>query len=430
MFAKIRNHLTMVYSAVMVCFLISFVVSSYTGLVWVLYREEQQDIEAFAKEEAREHITLLRQIQLLGNSSLREDDEQNDGKLFHYAFDVNGEQVSSSEPAREVRALVLENIRNWQGADGEAMLTKLHLPGDQKNYFMLCRVKVYEGEQALGTVFVGKDITSYYVMLKRLLLVLSLGCLLFLIIAAFVGHLLAGRAIVPIKNSFARQREFVADASHELRTPLSVLLTSVEAIRTDDENRFSPFSVQVLDDMKSEIKRMTKIVSDLLTLARADAGATAIIKEKFDINMIAEKIIRSFQPLATEKGIKLEFAGTSNLSIQADRERISQLLVILIDNALKYVQHEGEVILTVKQLTGSKGSINIIVQDNGIGILPQEQKLIFERFYRIDKVRSREAGGTGLGLSIAKWIVEAHGGTIKVDSAIGVGSTFIVTLPS
>lgn len=430
MFAKIRNHLTMVYSAVMVCFLISFVVSSYTGLVWVLYREEQQDIEAFAKEEAREHITLLRQIQLSGNSSLEEDDEQNDGKLFHYAFDVNGQQVSSSEPAREVRALVLENIHNWQGADGEAILTKLHLPGDKKNYFMLCRVKVYEGEQAIGTVFVGKDITSYYVMLKRLLLVLSLGCLLFLIIAAFVGHLLAGRAIVPIKNSFARQREFVADASHELRTPLSVLLTSVEAIRTDDENRFSPFSMQVLDDMNGEIKRMTKIVSDLLTLARADAGATAIIKEKFDISMIAEKITRSFQPLAAEKGIKLEFVGTSNLSIQADRERISQLLVILIDNALKYVQHEGEIILTVKQLTGLKGTINIIVQDNGIGILSQEQKLIFERFYRIDKVRSREAGGTGLGLSIAKWIVEAHGGTIRVESAIGVGSTFIVTLPS
>ncbi|WP_094606127.1 Adaptive-response sensory-kinase SasA [Sporomusa silvacetica DSM 10669] len=430
MFAKIRNHLTMVYSAVMVCFLISFVVSSYTGLVWVLYREEQKDIEAFAKEEAREHITLLRQIQLSGNLPLGEDDEQNDGKLFHYAFDLKGQQVSSSEPAREVRALVLDNIRSWQGADGEAILTKLHLPGDRKKYFMLCSVKVYEGEKALGTVFVGKDITSYYVMLKRLLLVLSLGCLLFLVIAAFAGHLLAGRAIVPIKNSFARQREFVADASHELRTPLSVMLTSVEAIRTDDENRFSPFSVQVLDDMKGEIKRMTKIVSDLLTLARADAGATAIIKERFDINMIAEKVIRSFQPIAIEKGIKLELAGTSNLFIQADKERISQMLLILIDNALKFVQHEGEVILTVKQLAGSKGTINIIVQDNGIGILPQEQQLIFERFYRIDKVRSREAGGTGLGLSIAKWIVEAHGGTIRVESAIGVGSTFIVTLPS
>lgn len=430
MFAKIRNHLTMVYSAVMVCFLISFVMSSYTGLVWVLYREEQQDVEAFANEEAREHITLLRQIQLSGNLPLGEDDEQNDGKLFHYAFDLKGQQVSSSEPAHEVRALVLDNIRSWQGADGEAILTKLHLSGDRKKYFMLCNVKVYEGEQALGTVFVGKDITSYYVMLKRLLLVLSLGCLLFLVIAAFVGHLLAGRAIVPIKNSFARQREFVADASHELRTPLSVMLTSVEAIRTDDENRLSPFSVQVLDDMKGEIKRMAKIVSDLLTLARADAGATALIKEKFDINMIAEKIIRSFQPIATEKGIKLEFAGTSNLSIQADRERISQLLVILIDNALKYVQHEGEVILTVKQLAGSKGTINIIVQDNGVGIPEKEQQLIFERFYRIDKVRSRDAGGTGLGLSIAKWIVEAHGGTIRVESSMGVGSTFIISLPS
>ncbi|SMD01687.1 sensor histidine kinase [Sporomusa malonica] len=430
MFAKIRNRLTMVYAAVMVCFLISFIIASYTGLVWVLYREEQLDVEAFAKEEAHEHINVLRQKQLSANQPFVEDDEQNDGKLFHYVFDMNNQQVSASEPAPEVRAAIIESIGSWKGADGEAILTKLHLPSDNKNYFMICSLKVYEGDRALGTVFVGKDITSYCIMLKRLLLVLSTVCLLFLVIATFAGHVLAGRAIIPIKNSFSRQREFVADASHELRTPLSVMLSSVDAIRTDDENKFSTFSEQVLDDMKSEIKRMTKIVADLLTLARADAGATNLFKEKFDINNVAEKVIRSFQPVAAEKGIKLEFVGTNNLFIQADRERINQLFLILIDNALKFIQHEGAVILTVKQVTGSKRTVNIIVQDNGQGIPEDQQQLIFERFYRIDKARSRDAGGTGLGLSIAKWIVEAHGGTIKVESSVGVGSTFIVSLPS
>ncbi|MDF2571430.1 MAG: integral rane sensor signal transduction histidine kinase [Sporomusa sp.] len=430
MFAKIRNRLTVVYAAVMVCFLISFIIASYTGLVWVLYREEQLDVEAFAKEEAHEHINVLRQKQLSANQPFEEDDEQNDGKLFHYVFDINGQQVSASEPAPEVRAAIKQSIGSWKGADGEVLLTKLHLPSDKKNYFMICSVKLYEGERALGTVFVGKDITSYYLMLKQLLLVLSAVCLLFLVIATFVGHILAGRAIVPIKNSFSRQREFVADASHELRTPLSVMLSSVDAIRTDDENKFSSFSVQVLDDMKSEIKRMTRIVSDLLTLARADAGATSIVKEKFDISILAEKVIRSFQPVANEKGIKLEFVGSSNLFIQADRERINQLFLILIDNALKFIQHEGTVILTVKQVAGSKRIVNIIVQDNGMGIPEEQQQFIFERFYRIDKARSREAGGNGLGLSIAKWIVEAHGGTIKVESLIGVGSTFVVSLPN
>jgi len=428
MFAEIRNHLTMAYSAVMVCFLISFIVASYTGLVWVLYREEQQDVEAFAQEEVREYINILRQQHLSGNLPFGEENDQNDGKLFYYAFDVNGQQVSASEQTREVRAIVLENIRSWQGADGEAILTKLIFPGDKKNYFMLCSVKVYEGEQALGRVFVGKDTTSYYVMLQRLLLVLSMVCLLFVGIATLAGHVLAGRAIVPIKNSFSRQREFVADVSRELR--LSVMLTSVEAIRTDNENKFSPFSEQVLDDMKGEIKRMTKIVSDLLTLARADSSATSIIKEKFDINIIAKQVIRSFQPIATAKGIELEFTGTSKLFIQADRERICQLLLILIDNALKFVQHEGRVRLSVKQMDYSKGTVTIIVQDNGVGIPEREKQFIFERFYRIDKIRSREAGGTGLGLSIAKWIVEAHGGTIKVESAMGVGSIFIIRLPS
>lgn len=429
MFAKIRNHLTIVYSTVMVCFLISFVVASYTGLVWVLYRQEQLDMEAYAKEEAHEHSNLLRQKEFSAILSSEEEDES-DGDLFHYAFDLNGRQVSSSEPAREIRSAMLEKIRTWQGADGEAVLTKIYLPGEKKYYYMLCNIKVYDGEHLLGTVFVGKDITSYYIMLKRLLLVLSMVCLLFLLIATFAGHLLAGRAIVPIKNSFTRQREFVADASHELRTPLSVMLTSVDAIRTDDENTLSTFSEQVLEDMRSEIKRMTKIVSDLLTLARADAGAANLIKEKFDINDITEKIIRSFQPVAAEKGVKLEFAGTNDLFIHADKEKITQLLLILIDNALKYVRQDGKVMLSVKQSFTSKGSVNIVVQDNGVGIPEKQQQLIFERFYRIDKARSREAGGTGLGLSIAKWIVEAHRGTINVESAVGVGSTFTVSLPS
>ncbi|MBP2634692.1 MAG: integral rane sensor signal transduction histidine kinase [Firmicutes bacterium] len=430
MFAKIRNHLTFVYATVMVCFLLAFIVASYTGLVWVLYQEEQQDVEAFAREEAHEHLELLRQRKLSVAVPNMEDNEQNDGKLFHYAFDVNGQQISSSEPAREVRAAMLTRIQNWEGVDGQAVLTKVYLPGGEKNYFMLCGIKVYDGGQALGTVFVGKDITSYYIMLKRLFLVLSLVCLLFLVIAVFAGHILAGRVIVPIKNAFTRQREFVADASHELRTPLSVMLASVDAVQSDDENTMSRFSGQVLEDMKSEIKRMTKIVGDLLTLARADAGATTIIKEKFDINMVAGKVVRSFQPIATEKRVSLEFIRTGELFIQADIERISQLLLILIDNAIKYVQHEGEVILTIKSMPGSKGHITISVQDNGVGIPEKDQKLIFERFYRIDKVRSRESGGTGLGLSIAKWIVEVHGGTIRVESASGIGSTFIVDLPS
>ncbi|SDF36045.1 sensor histidine kinase [Sporomusa acidovorans] len=429
MFSKIRNHLTMVYSAVMACFLISFIVASYTGLVWVLYREEQRDIEAFAKEEAHEHVNLLRQRKLSPNSPVEEDEDQSDGKLFHYAFDVNGRQISSSQPAREVRDAITEHIHNWQDGDGEAVLTKLHLAGDKKGYFMLCKIMVYEGEDVLGTVFVGKDITTYYVMLKRILFMLCVVCLFFLIIATFAGHMLAGRTIVPIRNSFLRQREFVADASHELRTPLSVMLTSVDVIRTDDDNKLSSFSQEVLDDMKEEIRRMTKIVSDLLTLARADAGAANIIKEKFDISLVAGKVIRSLLPIAAEKGIKLEFAGADSLIVQADKERMNQLLLILLDNAIKYGQQEGSVILTVKQAGGSKGTVNLIVQDDGAGIPQEQQQLIFERFYRVDKVRSREAGGNGLGLAIAKWIVEAHGGTIRVESTIGVGSTFIVTLP-
>jgi signal transduction histidine kinase len=130
-----------------------------------------------------------------------------------------------------------------------------------------------------------------------------------------------------------------------------------------------------------------------------------------------------------EKNIRLELSGSNNIFVVADQERMKQLLLILIDNAIKYTSAGGKVTLLIKMVHGLKQGVNIIVQDSGVGIPQEQQHLIFERFYRIDKVRSREEGGTGLGLSIAKWIAEAHGGTISIDSAPGKGSTFIVTFP-
>ncbi|WP_333595788.1 HAMP domain-containing sensor histidine kinase, partial [Anaerospora hongkongensis] len=249
--------------------------------------------------------------------------------------------------------------------------------------------------------------------------------------AAVIGHLLAGRAIVPIRQSFMRQREFVADASHELRTPLSILLTSVDVVRTDDNNRLSTFSMQVLDDMKSEVKRMSKLVGDLLTLARADAGVNNIVKERFDLNTVTKQVVRSVQLLADEKGLNLQlsFDNTQSNFIFADRERIGQLLLILIDNALKYTLPGGTVNVRVGYLEGPRNNISIIVEDTGVGISAEHIGSIFNRFYRVDKVRAHEEESSGIGLAIAKWIVDAHGGVIKVKSIPGEGSSFIVHLP-
>lgn len=428
MFSQIRNRLTLLYLTVMTVFLLSFIVVSYSGIIWVLHREEQQDIQSFADQEARAHISTLRNNNL--DPAVMED--VNDGeKIFSYVFDTTGHLVYSEEPAEKLRPKVLAIMQNWKAADGEGKMQKFYLDNNERAVIMICSMTVYDGQEALGRVFVGEDITTYYQLLKSLLIVLVIVAILFILAAAVIGHLLAGRAIVPIRHSFMRQREFVADASHELRTPLSILLTSVDVVRTDDDNRLSTFSMQVLDDMKSEVKRMSKLVGDLLTLARADAGANNIIKEKFDLNTLTKQVVRSVQLLADEKGLNLQlsFDNTQSNFIFADRERIGQLLLILIDNALKYTLPGGTVNVRIGYLEGPRNNISIIVEDTGIGISAEHIGSIFNRFYRVDKVRAHEEESSGIGLAIAKWIVDAHGGMIKVKSVPGEGSSFIVHLP-
>ncbi|GBG57687.1 two-component sensor histidine kinase [Sporomusaceae bacterium FL31] len=428
MFSEIRNRLTQLYVAVMAVFLVAFIVVSYTGILWVLHREEQQDIRAIADEEAREHVMLLKRKD---SAFVPQSNADNDGeKIFFYVFDKDGQLVDREEPEEKMRSKVEAIIHNWQMPDGEGKIQKFYIDNNERAIVIMCSTTIYDGQEVLGRVFVGEDITSYYQLLKSLLIVLVVVAILFIVAAAFVGHLLAGRAIVPIRQSFARQREFVADASHELRTPLSILLTSVDVVQTDDGNQLSAFSVQVLDDMKSEVRRMTKMVGDLLTLARADAGVSNIIKEKFDLVLVSEQIIRSFQLVADDKGVALELDHQTPITVFADKERMSQLLLILIDNAMKYTPAGGRVKVDLRTVTGSKPTVSITVQDTGVGIPDEHKKLIFDRFYRIDKVRSREEGGSGIGLSIAKWIVDAHGGTIKVVSMPGQGSSFIVNLPA
>lgn len=428
MFTEIRNRLTLQYIMVMAVLLLTFIIVSYSGILWLLQHEEQQEIRAFAEEEAREHVDTLKKEEV-GAVPKDENHDNSGGKLFSYVYDNQGRLLMVDLPYSKIRFSVEAAIEKWAMPDGIGQVMQVHLSNGEKVVFVLCSQNIYDGQEVLGRVYVGEDITSYYKMLKMMLIVLVIVAVVFLFGAAYLGHLLAGNAIIPIKQSFFRQREFAADASHELRTPLSIMLTSVDAVQMDDGNRLTNFSAQTLDDMKSEIKRMSKMVTALLTLARADDEAANISKEKFGLYAVAEQIVRSCQLIAEEKGIAVELEGQGEIPVFADKERISQLLLILIDNAIKYTPCSGAARVSVKIAALKKSGFSIMVTDTGVGI-PEEQKdLIFERFYRVDKARSREEGGAGLGLSIAKWIVESHGGTIRVDSSPGTGSSFIVTIP-
>jgi signal transduction histidine kinase len=202
------------------------------------------------------------------------------------------------------------------------------------------------------------------------------------------------------------------------------LLSSIDAVEMTIEPE--GFVEKMLSNMRQEVKRMTGLVGDLLTLARSDSNANVMKKETFDFRPFAEKAIESVSPLAAEKEISLSMDAPSSLKATGDSQRLSQLLYILLDNAIKYTPEGGEVKLTLKN---AGNELWFSVQDTGIGIKKEDFPRIFERFYRVDKSRSRQVGGHGLGLSIAKWIVDTHGGMIQLTSEVGKGSTFAVRIP-
>ncbi|RLA95619.1 MAG: two-component sensor histidine kinase, partial [Deltaproteobacteria bacterium] len=183
---------------------------------------------------------------------------------------------------------------------------------------------------------------------------------------------------------------------------------------------------RVLASCLEEVDRMSRIVDDLLTLARADMGALQLQKERVDLGEVAEGVWRSLGRIAEEKGLRFTFQRDGEVAVWGDKDRLRQLLVNLVDNALKYTPPGGEVRLRVER---DDTLALLTVQDTGEGIPPEDQERVFERFYRVDKARSRQRGGTGLGLSICKWIAEAHGGKISLESEVGKGSTFVVQLP-
>jgi heavy metal sensor kinase len=229
-----------------------------------------------------------------------------------------------------------------------------------------------------------------------------------------------------LENSFEEQQRFIADASHELRTPLAVLRGETEVAL--DKTRTVEEYQQSLLLIKEESERLSRIVEDLFILARQPLDApAALIKERVSLNEAVRDCARAAQVLAMRKGVKLNLQNNAaSLALHGDEELIRRMILNLLDNAVKYTPEGGEISVG---LFRQNGNAEIIVRDTGIGIPETDQRRVFDRFYRVDKARSRALGGAGLGLSIVSWIVEAHEGQIEIESAPDRGSTFRVQLP-
>ncbi len=242
---------------------------------------------------------------------------------------------------------------------------------------------------------------------------------------AVSGCLLAIHDITEIRRLEAMRRDFVANVSHELKTPLTSISgfveTLLEGALEDKEN-----SRHFLEIIKEHTRRLNSLINDLLELSCIESSNSGLELEEIKLSGFVDKILSAFKSQLKKKTILTENIIPQGLSVKADKNRLEQVLVNLIDNAIKFNQDKGFIKISAEDL-GDK--IKIIIEDSGAGIPAKDIARIFERFYRVDKARSRELGGTGLGLSIVKHIVELHAGTVGVDSVEGAGSKFWFTLP-
>lgn len=443
LFTHTQYRLAFQYSMIMMIFLTLFIAIVYFLVNTFISFDQERQLQTIADQQTKTIVDSLRdgklsQIELETLNSMQESNNQS----FYFMVNAKGQPLFGESFIPRFETDILLQLQGWVPQFGEIRYETMTLPHPPRRGLhasprekrqidlMMTGRSIYVGEQLAGIYYTGKDISFIHELMQRLLLILILLGTFFLGIALLLSHFMSKRAMIPIRLSFQRQREFVADASHELRTPLSILNSSIDVLEMEDGESLSDYSQKILFNMKDEVRRMTKLVSDLLTLARTDSGAAQLKRESFDFTPSVEQLVRSTQTLAHSKNISLSLHAPASLFVYADHERLKQLLYILLDNAIKYTPNGGEVNLTLSvDLTDKTRSLCIAVQDTGIGISLDEQKRIFDRFFRADKNRSRQMGGTGLGLAIAKWIVESHQGTIQVSSLPSEGSTFTVKLP-
>ncbi|PHE98778.1 two-component sensor histidine kinase [Bacillus pseudomycoides] len=284
------------------------------------------------------------------------------------------------------------------------------------------QIDLVSGEKVTFQIL--RETTAEKEMLHTLLLIIIIGCSIGSLCAIGMGFFLAGKALVPIRNSWEKQQQFVSDASHELRTPLAVIQSKTDVLFQSPSATIEEKAIDI-STISKECRRLSKLVANLLLLARSDSNQIEMYKKEFALDELLTEVVDPYIEIAAYQEKKMTLEIESKVSFIGDRERIHQMVVILLDNAMKYTDVGGTIQVACMQ---TNSSITIQVKDNGIGIKEEEIPKLFDRFYQGDKARTK-AEGAGLGLSIASWIVEKHHGKIKVESKMNEGTCFEVILP-
>ena len=416
MFNKLRLNLVLLNAAVLALFVIAVIVS-----VWLVANKSIQRMTDAGIKNLALQTAELEEIPLLIQESINSYDEfPGAGQVLIVIWDENLDLTAVSSEEETGAALIKELAVKAQQEDRE-IWESLSIDNGYIRVYSL----PFNHDVNSGVVQTAVDMSGVIYFLNGFITNLFLLALIFVVIAVLLAWFLAGRALVPIRVSWQHQEDFVADASHELRTPLTVFQTNLDVVLANPDQNVSE-NMKWLENAYSETEHMNRLINDLLLLAQIDKREAEMSKQQINVSALAADIAEQLEPLAHNNGLIFKWEIETNLNLCGDKGRLRQLLMILLDNAFKYTPEFGQVTLELKS---NKDRVEITVADCGIGISPEEQKRIFDRFYRVDKARSRSLGGTGLGLAIALWIVRAHLGTIEVESNLGEGSKFVVLLP-
>lgn len=339
-------------------------------------------------------------------------EEYYDNGVYFSIYDVGGRLTGGNVPAGFPLDTTLKNM-------------KIQNIGSEGSHWMTYDLALTSGTDVVCWIRGVTSLRTLSQMNTILIRLLFIMCPLLAVLAIVCGYFVTGKALKPVEEALENEKRFTADASHELRTPAAVIMSQCEyALLPDTTREELEECVRVI---LGQSRKMSSLISQLLMLARQDAGKEKLQLETVDIGVLTELVVRELKDTASERKISLETEFQGNLVMSGDQNLLMRMMVNLIENSIQYGKQGGTTWITLKK---AGNYVEGCVRDNGIGIAPEHHKDIWKRFYREDKTRKgTQESHSGLGLSMVKWIVEAHHGSIEVSSQEGRGSAFSFRFP-
>jgi len=428
LFQGLRVRLTLWYCGVLGAALILFGVALYFGTQHFLITPVADDAQAHANAHKHEWgAGMFDQACPLVNPPFGPYPGQGFQMPEQVAcFDQKGSLLSGQDTSRLPSAFLTNTLVQTALQTGQPASDIVDAGGTTGQIYRYALVVPDPtGNGNLGVLLIGEPVQAQEAALT-LLLRLLLGVGGVALLGAGVGGLfLSNRALAPARLSWANQQRFIADAAHELRTPLTLLRADAEVLLRGRE-RLEEEDAALLEDIVAESHHMSNLATNLLTLARLDTGTIHREHEVVSLAGLAREGTRRVQAFAEQRGVTVQVESSGETYVIGDPVLLEQATLVLLDNAIKYNRQGGHVTVRAAE---QDGQALLEVRDTGIGIAAEHLPHLGERFYRVDKARSREAGGTGLGLSIARSIAVVHGGQLLLSSVPEQGTTVTVALP-